>query len=152
MPRSATPSAASGTAAQKPTKGESHTATYMPSMNSEPWAKLTMRVTPKMSDSPAARRNSELAPASPFRNCSRTAEPLTGLLLLRAQLADFLVSGLELRPVGVAPVDHHAPAVFLRKLADIGAHGRLVVDAAPHDRPERRLHLEPLQRLDELFR
>jgi hypothetical protein len=30
-----------------------------------------------MSDSPAATRNSELAPASPLRNCSRTAEPLT---------------------------------------------------------------------------
>ena len=36
-------SAASGTLAQKPTFGDSHTARYMPSMYSEPWAKLTMR-------------------------------------------------------------------------------------------------------------
>ena len=40
----------------------------MPSMYSEPWAKLTMRVTPKMSDRPTATRNSDEAPASPLRN------------------------------------------------------------------------------------
>ena len=67
------PAAASGTLSQKPTRPESQTARYMPSMYSEPCAKLTMRLTPKISDSPAATRNSELAPASPFRNCSRTA-------------------------------------------------------------------------------
>jgi hypothetical protein len=35
-----------------------------------------MRVTPKMSESPAARRNSDEAPARPFRNCARIDEPL----------------------------------------------------------------------------
>jgi hypothetical protein len=37
-------------------------------MYSEPWAKLTMRVTPKMIDSPAATRNSDDAEARPLRN------------------------------------------------------------------------------------
>ena len=37
-------------------------------MYSEPWAKLTTRVTPKITVSPAATRNSEEAPASPVRS------------------------------------------------------------------------------------
>jgi len=41
---------------------------YAPSMNSEPCAKLTTRVTPKISVSPAATRNSAEAEARPFRN------------------------------------------------------------------------------------
>src|ERR1051326_4635864 len=160
-PSAATASAAKGTATQKPTRGASQTAAYMPSMYSEPWAKLTMRLTPKMSDSPAARRKSELAPASPFRNCRRTAAPLNpggsrkaGLKsarLLLPQRADFLVGGLVARAVGVAPIHHHALAVLLRKLPHVGAHRRLVVDRAPHDRAEGRLHLQAFERGDELL-
>jgi len=56
--RTATPERGKGRASQKPIRDESHTATYMPSMYSEPCAKLTMRVTPKMSDS---RRRGETA-------------------------------------------------------------------------------------------
>src|SRR5262245_58635082 len=101
-----------------------------------------MRLTPKMSDSPAARRKSELAPASPLRNCRRTAAPLTPDELLLSQRADFLVGGLEAGAVGVAPVHHHALVALLRELSDVGAHRRLVVDRAPRDRSERRLHLQ----------
>src|SRR5690625_587184 len=43
----------------------------MPSMYSEPCAKLTMRVTPKINDSPAATKNNEDASASPLRNWTR---------------------------------------------------------------------------------
>jgi hypothetical protein len=77
VPRNPTAIAASGTLSQKPMWPESQTARYMPSMYSEPCAKLTIRLTPKMSERPAATRKRELAPARPFRNCSRTAEPLT---------------------------------------------------------------------------
>jgi len=37
-------------------------------MKKEPWAKFTMRVTPKMIDSPLATRKSEDAVVSPVRN------------------------------------------------------------------------------------
>jgi hypothetical protein len=47
---------------------------YTPSMKNEPWAKLTMRVTPKISDSPAATRNSDDAPASPLSSWTMKAE------------------------------------------------------------------------------
>ena len=44
----------------------------MPSMYSEPCAKFTIRVTPKISDRPTAMRNSVDALASPFRNWMKT--------------------------------------------------------------------------------
>src|SRR5687768_850850 len=150
-PSAATQSAASGTLSQNPTRSESQTARYMPSMNSEPCAKLTMRLTPKISDSPAATRNSELAPASPFRNCSRTAASLNPAVSLLPQRADLLLGGLDPGAVDVAPVDHRALAVFLRELADVRAHRRLVVERAPYDRAKRGLHLQALQSLDQLL-
>src|SRR5258706_875775 len=103
-----------------------------------------MRVTPKMSDRPAARRNSELALASPFKNCRRTAAPLTPGCSILPQCADFLVGRLVARAVGVAPVDHHALVVLLRELSDVGAHRRLVVERPPDDRAKRRLLLQAL--------
>src|SRR3990170_3752096 len=151
-PTKPTAAAASGTLSQNPTRPESHTARYMPSMYSEPCAKLTMRLTPKISDSPAATRNSELAPASPFRNCSRTAASLNPAVSLLPQCADFLLGGLDFRPVNVAPVDHRAAAAFPGELADVGAHGRLVIERAPDDWAERRLHLQALQSFDQLLR
>ena len=56
---------------------------YAPSMYSEPCAKLTTRVTPKISVRPAATRNSADAPARPFRSWAKkeardTREELTG--------------------------------------------------------------------------
>src|SRR5258706_5285395 len=111
-----------------------------------------MRLTPEMSDRPAATRNSELGLASPFRNCSRIAEPLTRCAaLLFAQRADLWLRRLECCAVGVAPVHHHAVAVLLRELADVRAHGRLMIERAPDNGPERRRHLEALEGLDELF-
>ncbi len=44
---------------------------YAPSMYSEPCAKLTTRVTPKISVSPAATRNSADEPARPFSSCAK---------------------------------------------------------------------------------
>jgi hypothetical protein len=115
-------------------------------MYSEPWAKLTMRLTPKMSDSPAATRKSELAPASPFRNCRRTAEPLL------TQCSYFPIGRLDLRAVRVAPVDHLAFTALPCQLADIRTHRRLVVERAPLDRAEGRLHLQSLESFDDLLR
>ena len=48
----------------------------MPSMKNEPWAKLTMRMTPKISDSPADTRNSDDAEASPLSNWTSRPEKL----------------------------------------------------------------------------
>jgi len=42
-------------------------ATYTPSMKNEPCAKLTMRLTPKISDKPAATKNKDEAEANPLR-------------------------------------------------------------------------------------
>ena len=52
-------------------------AQYAPSMYSEPCAKLTMRVTPKISVRPAATRNSAEADDRPFSNCSRNDASVT---------------------------------------------------------------------------
>src|SRR5829696_7536813 len=124
----------------------------MPSMKSEPCAKLTMRLTPKISDNPAATRKSELAPARPFSSCSRTAAPLKRARSVFPQCAHFLIGRLEARTVRVAPIDHHAAAVAPRELADVSAHRRLVVDRAPVHQAEGRLHVEAVQRLDHLLR
>jgi hypothetical protein len=40
-------------------------------MKNEPCAKLTMRVTPKISDKPAATKNKDEALASPLRACTK---------------------------------------------------------------------------------
>src|SRR2546426_5394916 len=45
-------------------------------MKNEPCAKLTIRVTPKISDSPAATRNSDDAPARPLSSCTTKPEKL----------------------------------------------------------------------------
>src|SRR5690606_32927987 len=83
-PSTPTASAASRTDVQKPrapppSAGPSHCvseyAAYSPIMNIEPCAKLTIRVTPKISDRPTAIRNSVDAPASPLS--SWTAKPET---------------------------------------------------------------------------
>src|SRR6185436_410770 len=150
-PKAPTAAAASGTLSQKPTFADSHTARYMPSMYSEPCAKLTMRLTPKIKDSPDATRNSELAAASPLRNCRRRAAALNPAVLLLPPRADVLVGRLHPGAVGVAPVHHRALAVSLRELADVGAHGRLVIERAPYDRPEGCLHFQALQRFDQLL-
>src|SRR6185295_19949308 len=110
-----------------------------------------MRLTPKMSERPAATRNSELAPASPFRNCSRTAELLTPASSVFPQGADFLVGGLEFAAVGVAPIHHDALSVLPGELPHVRAHRRLMVDGAPDDRAERRGRLETLQRFHQLL-
>jgi len=41
---------------------------YAPSIINDPCAKLTTRVTPKISESPAATRNSDDAPARPLNS------------------------------------------------------------------------------------
>ncbi len=75
-PAIATATAASSTLPQKPSgpapsSPTSVYATYAPSMYSEPCAKFTTRVTPKISVSPAATRNSAEAPARPLRSCAK---------------------------------------------------------------------------------
>src|SRR5262252_507749 len=102
-------------------------------MYSAPCAKFTMRVTPKMSDNPAATRNSVEALASPLRNWMSSED----MLLRRSELPHLCVGRQELHAVGVAPRGHHAFAVLLRGAADVGAHGRLVVQRAVGYRTER---------------
>src|ERR1700704_998596 len=99
----------------------------MPSRKNEPWAKLTMRVTPKISDKPADTRNSDEAPARPLRSWTSSAEAVTRELWQqraqergRATPSAPLVAGTVrahpivgrkiARAIGVAPVNHHALA------------------------------------------
>src|SRR2546423_15705623 len=98
-----------------------------------------MRVTPKMSESPAERKNSDEAFARPFNAWS--ARTSSGSLLPRAQLPYFGIGRLHRRAVDVLDLDHRAPALLHRELADPGAHGALVIDAAVGDGPGGRLDL-----------
>src|SRR5581483_2443835 len=118
-------------------------------MYSEPCAKLTTRVTPKISDSPEAIRNSVDALASPFRNC---ATKLATVLFGGTQLSHFGVARLHLRAVDVPEGGHDALAVLHGEASDVGAHRRLVVDRAIRDAAERRVDLQLLHRLDQLLR
>src|SRR5574337_1236118 len=94
-PSTATASAASPSAAQNPKPSPSAPASrcasvyarYRPTMKNEPCAKLTIRVTPKISDRPAATRNSDDAAAGPVMNLtSKPQKLMTGKSLCRASL------------------------------------------------------------------
>ena len=63
-------------------------AMYAPSMYSEPCAKLTTRVTPKISVRPAATRNSDDAPARPLRSWARREAKDTRRQLPRSRAAE----------------------------------------------------------------
>src|SRR5258705_2553474 len=136
----------------------------MPSMKNEPCAKLTMRVTPKISDRPAATRNSDEAPARPLRSWTMKAERVMGVLaqaqdssapstgsIDRAQLLDLGRARHVPGAVEVAVVDHHALATLVLGAPDEGAHRRLLVFAAVGDLAERRLHLQTAKRRDQLL-
>src|SRR4030081_1670593 len=103
-------------------------------MISDPWAKLKMRGTPKISDRPADTRKSDDAPARPLSSCTSSAEAVTRELwqqrnhsrALHPTVRRFerarsvggpvrahpIVSGKIVCSVGVAPVDHDALAVL----------------------------------------
>src|SRR5271170_7992989 len=109
---------------------------------------LMMRVTPKINDRPAPTRNRPDAPASPLSAWNRTpSRVMAGLSscrekpgwrsFRRAQLLCFRVGRQHRSAVDIFEVDHHRFAVLQRKLADEGAHGRLVVAAAVNERAER---------------
>src|SRR5438067_4922382 len=110
---------------------------------------LTMRVTPKMSDRPAERKNSDEALARPFKAWS--ARTSSGSLLPRAQLPHLGIGRLHGGAVDVLDFGHRALALLDSDLADPGAHGALVIDAAISDRPGRRVDLEVGERGDELL-
>src|SRR4051794_8996312 len=114
-----------------------------PSMYSEPCAKLTMRVTPKISVKPAATRNSAEAPARPFNSWTKNeardtagqvqfpedAGPDAGPKIAsvrRPQLLHLVVGWQVILAVGVAPIHHHALAILHRRAAHVGAHRRLM--------------------------
>src|SRR5207244_950556 len=118
-------------------------------MYSEPCAMLTMRVTPKISDSPADRKNSDEAFARPFKAWS--ARTSSGSLLPRAQLPHFGIARLHRGAVDVLDVDHRALALFDRDLAHPGAHGALVIDRAISHRPGRRVDPQVGERRDQLL-
>src|SRR5262245_17561300 len=116
-------------------------------MYSAPWAKFTMRVTPKISDSPAATRNSVEALASPFRNWMTTED----MLLRGTEFLHLGIDGQIVGPVRVLPRGHHPLAVFHAGAADVGAHGRLVIERAKHDAAEGCGDAQALHRLDQLL-
>src|SRR5690348_11500071 len=97
-------------------------------MYSEPCAKLTIRVTPKISDRPADTRNSDEAAASPFRSWMTKEAKVTPRSVGGPHLPDLLVARQRVLAVDEAPVGHDALAVLEPDAADIGAHGRLVVE------------------------
>src|ERR1700754_4727747 len=112
-----------------------------------------MRVTPKISDSPAPTRNSEEAPARPLRSWTTRPEKSMGCVrsIGRAQLLHLFVARQELRAVEIAVVDHHALATFVAGLADERAHRRLMVFGAIDELAERRLDLQAGEGRDELL-
>src|SRR5471032_3037550 len=100
-----------------------------------------MRVTPKISDRPADTRNSDEAPASPFSSWMRREERVTPSVG-GPHLLDLVVARQGVLAVDEAPGLHVALAVLDADLADIGAHGRLMVERAIGDRAERRAELQ----------
>src|SRR3954463_757695 len=115
-----------------------------------------MRVTPKMSDRPAPTRNSDEAPASPLSSwTTKPDKSMEGAACRgsgrRAHLAHFGVGRQVLGAVEIRVVDHGADAVAVGGLADVRAHGRLVVDGAVGDLAERRQQLEAGEGGDELL-
>src|ERR1700759_5326269 len=124
---------------------------------------LMTRVTPKISDRPARTRNSPEALASPLSAWNRTDwRVMAGLSscrekpgrrsFRRTQLLYLGVRRQHRGAVDIFEVDHHRLAVLERELADIGAHGRLVVAAAIDERAEGALHLEAVEGLGDLRR
>src|SRR5205814_3860001 len=109
-------------------------------MYSEPCAKLTMRVTPKISVSPAATRNNADADARPFSSwivsdASVTQKPRRSgaRLFRRSNLANRVVVRQIVFAVRIGPIDHHAFAVLDGGASDECAHRRLVIDRAKSD-------------------
>src|ERR1700710_2705290 len=72
--------------------------------------------------------------------------------LLRAKLLDFGIAREIIAALAIDRIHHHALAVLLRGLADIGAERRLVVDLAESNLAERRRHRQALSRRDQLLR
>src|SRR5690242_3281232 len=111
-------------------------------MYREPCAMLTMRLTPKISDSPAERKKSDDALARPFRAWS--AKTSSGSLLLRGpHLPHFRVRRLHCSAIHVLEVHHRALALLHGGLADPRAHRALVIDGAERERACRRLDFQP---------
>src|SRR4051812_34642013 len=106
-----------------------------------------MRVTPKISVSPAATMKSEDAPERPVTTCA-SSEPAERLdkaaarLWRRPELPYRVVGRQEVLAVVVAPVDHHTLAVAHRGAPDERAHRGLVIDRPEHDASERRVELQ----------
>src|SRR5271165_2399258 len=109
---------------------------------------LMTRVTPKISDRPAPTKNSPEALASPLRAWNRTDwSVMAGLSscrekpgrrsFCRTQLLHLGIRRQHRGAVDILEVDHNRLAILERELADIGAHGRLVVAAAKDERAER---------------
>src|SRR3954464_6300415 len=154
-PSTATAKVAASIPPQKPSGPTSFAAQlyaiYAPSMYSAPCALLKMRVTPKMSDRPADRKNSDEAFARPLRAWSRNTSS-DSLLLRRPHLPHFGVGRLHRRAVDEVEVLHGALAVLDRRLADSSPHGAPVIDGAVGDRRDGRVELEARERSDHLLR
>src|SRR5574337_1781629 len=113
-------------------------------MKNEPCAKLTIRVTPKISVRPAATRNSDAADARPFSSWTASDANDTSAPSARGrtQALHDGVGRQVILAVGVMEIDHHALAVTNRKAPDERAHRRLVVDRTERHVAERRRHVE----------
>ena len=64
---------------------------------------------------------------------------------------DISIAGQIGLAVGIAPVHHRALVAAQVELADVGAHGRLLVDGAEFGRAEGRGEAQAAQRDDQLF-
>src|SRR5947208_1265507 len=127
-------------------------------MYSEPCAKLTMRVTPKISVSPPQRETAPTttrgrsAAGSSATRASRSHQLRPKEALFGGtDLADRVVVRQIVFAVGIFPVDHHALAILDRRAPDERAHRRLVIDRAKRDPPEWNVDFEIFHRSDELL-
>src|SRR6266850_2433409 len=128
---------------------------YAPSMNSAPCVRLAMRISPKMSEKPAASRKSRPPSARLFsvwmtQNCSLGLQVLRRREVARVHwvLQELLrVVGPELAHVGIG-VDHavHQAPVLALHLADIDVADHVAV-FVERNGPAHGVHLEAAHRL-----
>src|SRR5690625_2477397 len=104
-----------------------------------------MRMTPKISDKPAATRNKALALARPLSSWMRNPARVMARTasIGRTQLAHDLVWRLQFATVEIVNIHHHAAFIFYRRATDIHAHGGLVIEFAIGDGAEGRTECEP---------
>src|SRR5262249_18038361 len=122
-------------------------------MKYEPWARFTMRITPKISERPLARRNSKAPYDRPLKVCVTQNSPVTSQMqqapgVLRQDAGPVACRELESAHDDLAracrthveaeiAADHHA--IGADEIYEIGKRGRRMADRVVAEAPQIRL-------------